>query len=527
MITPTFFDIAAITGLSPVGETYIPDNEEHSSIIDFDVKLASFSKFISHYHTEGDNVSDVEHIAFLTLWLSRYVFCSRSLQVASRFIPLARDLHENRRVCLSELLLVDLYESLRSAVSSLKSHTPKNILLAGPFWLLQLWLNAMFESSLSTADTIVEQDPEIADRIIEGTRLRKLTPNDDKDDFKVLFSNYIMIFSKRHKFEETMAPFASRTHGPSWFTMSLSEAVKSKEIQDIWKAFLLPRLISSRITPAKNQIFLFAYQPNFVSRQFGLCQLIPEPLFQTQSAITSGQTFKAREAKLQQEQYQDFAQFELLPFEPTYFTAKGFLEWWTKFYQSYMFDTLTIQQKLTDAFDVQVHSKKGMFTHAKEIRAFQNYFETTYDPTRLETTVYRASMTLKEKFKEKMSKFKLPSGLSPEDRYRLALEMHPPKFPRLPTSELALAWFPPYPWWLTCKEMFKYKSQKKLKPSETVTWARHWLHNFPGHLRYDLPAISITSNQGTGANAWENPKCFLLSLFLTLYFNCFIFQPSG
>ena len=156
MITPTFFDITAITGLSPVGETYIPDNEEHSSIIDFEVKLASFSKFISHYHAEGDNVSDVEHIAFLTLWLSRYVFCSRSLQVASRFIPLARDLHENRKVCLSELLLVDLYESLRSAVSSLKSHTSKNILLAGPFWLLQLWLNAMFEPSLSTANTIDE-----------------------------------------------------------------------------------------------------------------------------------------------------------------------------------------------------------------------------------------------------------------------------------------------------------------------------------------------------------------------------------
>ena len=140
-----------------------------------------------------------------------------------------------------------------------------------------------------------------------------------------------------------MAPFASRAHGPSWFTIALSEAIKSKEIQDVWRAFLLPRLISSRITLAKNQIFLFAYQPNFVSRQFGLCQLIPEPLFQTESAITSGRTFKAREAKIQQEQYQGFAQFELITFEPTHLAATGFLEWWTKFYQTYMFDTLTIQ----------------------------------------------------------------------------------------------------------------------------------------------------------------------------------------
>ena len=311
-----------------------------------------------------------------------------------------------------------------------------------------------------------------------------------------------------------MAPFASRAHGPSWFTMALSEAIKSKEIQDVWRAFLLPRLISSRITPAKNQILLFAYQPNFVSRQFGLCQLIPEPLFQTESAITSGRTFKAREAKIQQEQYQGFAQFELIAFEPTHLAAKGFLEWWIKFYQTCMFDTLTIRQKLIDAFDVQVPAKKGMFTHAKEIKAFQNYFETTYDPTRLDSTVHQAAETLKEKFKQKVSKLKLPSGLSPEDRYRLAFEMHPPKFPRLPTSELALAWFPPYPWWFTCKEMFKYL-QRKPKPSETVTWARHWLHDFPGHLRYDLSAMSIKSDQGTGANAWENPKCLLFSISLT------------
>jgi hypothetical protein len=347
--------------------------------------------------------------------------------------------------------------------------------------------------------------------------MRRLTPSDDKADFQVSFSQYIMLFSKQHKFEETMAPFASRTHGPSWFTMSLSEAAKSKEIQDIWKAFLLPRLISSRITPTKNQILLFAYQPNFVSRQFGLCQLIPEPLFQSQSAITSGRTFKARDAKLQQEQYQEFAQFDLIPFEPTHFSSKGFLDWWTKFYQSHMFDTLTIQNKLTAAFDVQVHKKKGMLTHAQEIKAFQTYFETTYDPTRLQTTVYRAAQTLKEKFKEKISKFKLPSGLSPEDRYRLALEMHPPRFPKLPTSELALAWFPPYPWWLICSEMLKYKSHKKPKPSETVTWARYWLHNFPGHLRYDLSAMSILSNEGAGANVWEVPNISYFLCFNILF----------
>lgn len=66
MLTPTFFDIAAITGLSPIGETFNP-NEDADNLIDFDVKNASFSKYINFYHSTEEEVSEVEHIAFLAL----------------------------------------------------------------------------------------------------------------------------------------------------------------------------------------------------------------------------------------------------------------------------------------------------------------------------------------------------------------------------------------------------------------------------------------------------------------------------
>ena len=148
MITPTLFDVVAIAGLSPIGETF-DLNEDKENIINFDVKHASFSNYINFYHTAGEEVSEVEHIEFLALWLSKYVFCSKSLQVASRFITLANQLHHGRRICLSELLLVSLYEGLGSVVSKLKTYqTGTNLLLVGPFWLLQLWLNATFEPSL-------------------------------------------------------------------------------------------------------------------------------------------------------------------------------------------------------------------------------------------------------------------------------------------------------------------------------------------------------------------------------------------
>ena len=66
MITPTFFDIAAITGFPPIGETFDPYLESENTI-DFNVKNASFSTYINMYHVDGEDVSDVEHIAFITL----------------------------------------------------------------------------------------------------------------------------------------------------------------------------------------------------------------------------------------------------------------------------------------------------------------------------------------------------------------------------------------------------------------------------------------------------------------------------
>ena len=121
MITPTFFDVASITGLPPTRETFDPYQQEENTI-DFKVKNVAFTKYISLYHAQGDEVSDVEHIAFLARWLSRCIFWYKSLQVSKRFLTVANQLHSGRRICLSELTLTGLYESLKSATSKLKGY---------------------------------------------------------------------------------------------------------------------------------------------------------------------------------------------------------------------------------------------------------------------------------------------------------------------------------------------------------------------------------------------------------------------
>ncbi|PNX96851.1 hypothetical protein L195_g020066 [Trifolium pratense] len=74
MMTPTLFDIAAITGLPPIGDTYDPSRASNN--IKFDFQSKTYSKYIMENHKTDEEVSPEEHVAFLTLWLSQYVFCT-------------------------------------------------------------------------------------------------------------------------------------------------------------------------------------------------------------------------------------------------------------------------------------------------------------------------------------------------------------------------------------------------------------------------------------------------------------------
>lgn len=81
MVTPTLFYVGAITGFSPLGRNYNPI-EQPSSEFKFD--NSSFRQYIiDHHDKENSEISDLEHIAFLTLCLCYFCFCSGSLQAAA------------------------------------------------------------------------------------------------------------------------------------------------------------------------------------------------------------------------------------------------------------------------------------------------------------------------------------------------------------------------------------------------------------------------------------------------------------
>ncbi|KAH1239999.1 hypothetical protein GmHk_08G024298 [Glycine max] len=217
MMTPTLLDVAALTGLRPSGETYDPTKS--SDNIKLVYKENTFSKYIAeHKGSVEEEVSDEEHVAFLTLWLSHYVFCTKSLQVAKRFIPMAVQIHEGQNFGFGRLLLAVLYESLGEACDDLKkSKDGSSFLVSGPMWLLQLWLNATFEQEMGL---IIPQDyaEEVANRSIEGQRALRLTPKTFDQNPQKLFLKYMKIFLSFDKFLPRHAPFISREVGPAWFT---------------------------------------------------------------------------------------------------------------------------------------------------------------------------------------------------------------------------------------------------------------------------------------------------------------------
>ncbi|RYR09933.1 hypothetical protein Ahy_B05g078377 [Arachis hypogaea] len=90
------------------------------------------------WRVQGRPITDDESVAFLYYWINAIIFYSRSISMQKLFIPLGTLLHEGHRFNLVKFLLENLYDELGLQKKSL-------INVGGLLWLLQLWLNAIFE----------------------------------------------------------------------------------------------------------------------------------------------------------------------------------------------------------------------------------------------------------------------------------------------------------------------------------------------------------------------------------------------
>ncbi|KAF8391490.1 hypothetical protein HHK36_023795 [Tetracentron sinense] len=143
-----FEDMMILGGFSVLGEPItsplseelvkIEDEitKEHKRFYKSKARKASHSSWMNHFMESG---SDLEHVAFLTLWLSRYVFPSHPEELIGRHVfSIAIHLAQGITIALAPAILATLYRDLRllndQVVSSDKSAT-----VWAPFQLLQAW----------------------------------------------------------------------------------------------------------------------------------------------------------------------------------------------------------------------------------------------------------------------------------------------------------------------------------------------------------------------------------------------------
>lgn len=490
MITLTLLDVAMLTGLKPnnrLGELSTAD----AISIEFKVGESgkpTYNNFIDFHAKTIGPVSDEEHVAFLTLWLSRYVFCSRSMQVVKQFTPLATQMHRGVHVGLGLAILANLYESLSDLVNQIALFDPnnpknKNVLAYGPLWLLQLWLNATFAEDIAPfmgKHTLLPEIPTAAlwQKLLPLTPVDRTTPNEE------LFTTMFDIMLTRAEFKPYMAPFADQQHGPKWLAEAPVpiKAGGKNESTLYWRQFLIPQFLPA--LGAGMPAMVLAHQPNMVARQFGLCQIIPKPLFPSYHVLSD--IIAGESGDIVQEAvdalWKQKPQFNPTPFIPSFYCTLEFAKWWQTYFDRLVVgDPAVKQTQLTTAFtSLQAKPTKCKFTHAKQIQAFQKYFKTVYDPNNLRRTIEEAARELRERVTDKIPDLKIPGYA--KDKYLFALKFSKMKIPPLPTSPLALAFASPIPDWFYCPISDIVNSQQK--PAKRVVPTKHWVDTYPFQLKY-------------------------------------------
>nr|ABF96294.1 hypothetical protein LOC_Os03g26690 [Oryza sativa Japonica Group] len=137
-MTPTLLDIIMITGLD-VTSSANSMSLNTKNTFDFKTKsIGGWSGYIAAYMGKRP-VTSREHVAFLLMWLEKFLFCGSSSGPTTNWQFLAEALETKRQFPLGKILLGYLYQMLNNA--SAKIAVGSVVGAGGPWWLLQSWLN--------------------------------------------------------------------------------------------------------------------------------------------------------------------------------------------------------------------------------------------------------------------------------------------------------------------------------------------------------------------------------------------------
>ena len=135
-MTITLANVYMLTGLRITGSMQPYDFLSAGS-----KKLAKISdctgwaSYILNHIGEGSTIVEREHVAFLNMWLERFIFCGSSYRPTFNHKYLAEHLAAGNEIPLGKYLLGSAYHLMHQVAIQLLKNEPMHT-ISGPWWLI-------------------------------------------------------------------------------------------------------------------------------------------------------------------------------------------------------------------------------------------------------------------------------------------------------------------------------------------------------------------------------------------------------
>nr|AAT93876.1 hypothetical protein [Oryza sativa Japonica Group] len=286
LMTPTLIGITMITRLD-VTSSANPMSMNTKNQFDFKTKsIGGWSGYVAAYMGQG-SVTPREHVAFLLMWLEKFLFCGSSCGPTTNWQFVAEALESKKEFPLGQILLGYLYQMLNNASAKI---AVGSIVGAGePWWLLQTWLNlivmkvvnrpSVIEAEFPLPEPIVEDDGE------ERTHRRCMsygeyasTPTDAgaKLSAELLKDWFCRFYEGFKKDARIWFPYedSADLELPSDFRFEDINHEKFQKSREVLIAAISPCILPVGIHQGRNiQVSYEFYHPMSSARQLGLGQL--------------------------------------------------------------------------------------------------------------------------------------------------------------------------------------------------------------------------------------------------------------
>jgi len=155
--SPTLADVLMLTGLDI-------STADDGGIVNWKTEykvetrnIGGSSGYIQKYQ-QTRSVGQREHAIFLNMWLDKFIFYGRSEGPTSVYLSIAERLANGHRFPLGRYLLGSVYYLLHQVAEKLLLGEPIGN-LGGPWWFINMWLNAHMHKRLQW-DFFAQQFPQ-------------------------------------------------------------------------------------------------------------------------------------------------------------------------------------------------------------------------------------------------------------------------------------------------------------------------------------------------------------------------------